>query len=100
MLTWQQTSGSDASEGLYVKVENEDFVEARFKLVRHDFLQTILDSGTHHLARPVVPNLLAGGADLYSERPLVRWEDLGLRTLGSLEELAEFEPRRFLESME
>lgn len=98
-LAWQQTSASDASEGLYLKVENEDFVEARYKLVRPDFLQTILDSGSHHLARPILPNRLAEGVDLFAPTPTVGWDALGLHTIGSLDELQAFEPKRFVASL-
>jgi len=86
-LCWQQTNASDQSEGLYLKVENADFVEQRFKLVRPDFLQTILDSGSHHLARPLLPNRLAEGVDLYAAQPRPSWEQLGLHTLEGLDAL-------------
>ncbi len=87
-LCWKQTDKSDRSEGLYLKVENDREVLARYKLVRHDFVQTILDSGSHHSRRPVLPNLLAEGVDLYAEQPTVGWEQLGLRTVRSLQELS------------
>lgn len=87
-LCWKQTDKADRSEGLYLKVEDEHEVLARYKLVRHDFVQTILDSGSHHSRRPVLPNQLAHGADLFSPEPTVQWRDLGLRTVRSLEELA------------
>lgn len=86
-LSWQQTNASDQSEGLYLKVENADFVEQRFKLVRPDFLQTILDSGSHHLARPLLPNRLAEGVDLYAAQAPLGWEQLGLHTLEGLDAL-------------
>lgn len=92
-LCWQQTNREDTSEGLYVKVEDEDVVHARFKLVRPGFLQTILDSDSHHLARPIVPNQLADGVDLYAPQ-VMDWQALGLRTLGSIDALREFDPRR------
>lgn len=98
-LTWKQTNEQDESEGLYIKVENEDFVEARYKLVRHGFTQTILDSGSHHLARPMLSNLLANRVDLYAARPTVGWDELGLKTLRSLEELRAFDPKAFVETM-
>lgn len=98
-LAWRQTNDSDASEGLYVKVENADHVEARFKLIRRDFLQTILDSGSHHLARPILPNRLADGVDLFAPEPAPGWEALGLKTLHSLEELRAFDPQRFMAAM-
>lgn len=88
-LCWQQTNGSDLAEGLYLKVEEGGRVVERYKFVRADFLQTILDSGSHHNVRPIVPNGLAAGVDLYSPQPQVTWEDLGLRTIRSLEELAQ-----------
>ncbi|QTD45719.1 RNA ligase family protein [Ottowia testudinis] len=98
-LTWRQTNPDDESEGLYLKVENEDFVEARYKWVRAGFTQTILDSGSHHLARPILPNLLASGADLYAPVPTLRWETLGLQTITSIEALRAFNPRAFVAQM-
>ncbi len=72
-LAWQQTDKSDLSEGLYVKVENEREVLGRFKWVRPDFVQTILDSGSHHSTRPLIPNGLAAGADIYAPLPTAHW---------------------------
>ncbi|WP_312836178.1 RNA ligase family protein [Comamonas sp.] len=86
-LCWQQTNNSDLAEGLYLKVEEGGQVVARYKLVRQDFLQTILDSGSHHSQRPMIANGLAQGVDLYAPQPSVRWEDLSLHTLRSLEAL-------------
>ena len=78
-LVHRQTDMSDLSEGLYVKAESAHGVEGRFKWVRSDFVQTILDSGSHHSRRPVLANQLAPGVDPYAPNPLVTWEDLGLR---------------------
>jgi hypothetical protein len=64
-LAIQQTDPSDEREGLYVKVEEKGQVTARCKLVRPSFLQTVLDSGSHWLDRPIVPNLLREGADIF-----------------------------------
>lgn len=86
-LCWKQTDRSDASEGLYIKVEDDGQVLERYKFVRPDFVQTILDSGSHHSRRPIVPNGLADGVDLYAPRPAVNWEDLGLRTINGLDAL-------------
>ena len=72
-LAWKQTDKSVLSEGLYVKVENEREVLGRFKWVRPDFVQTILDSGSHHSTRPLIPNGLAAGADIYSPLPTAHW---------------------------
>ena len=55
--------------------------------MRPDFVQTILDSGSHHSRRPVLPNQLAPGVDLYAPTPQLTWQDLGLRTLRDPAEL-------------
>jgi hypothetical protein len=62
---WNETDPSDLMEGLYVKVEEEGRVVERYKWVRADFLAAVLDSGTHWLKRPIVPNQLAEGVDLF-----------------------------------
>ena len=72
-LAWKQTDKSVLSEGLYVKLENEREVLGRFKWVRPDFVQTILDSGSHHSTRPLIPNGLAAGADIYAPQPTAQW---------------------------
>lgn len=72
-IAWQQTDKSDLAEGLYVKVENEREVLGRFKWVRPDFVQTILDSGSHHSTRPLIPNGLAACVDLYVPVPAITW---------------------------
>jgi len=87
-LCWQQTDTSDRSEGLYLKIEDDETVRGRYKLVRHDFTQTILDSGSHHARRPLIANQLADGVDLYADTPTVTWHSLGLRTVQSVEALA------------
>jgi hypothetical protein len=75
-LAWRQTDRSDLLEGLYVKVEDEQQVLRRFKWVRPDFVQTILDSGSHHSTRPIIPNALAPDANLYAPVPVVGWPPL------------------------
>jgi hypothetical protein len=87
-LCWRQTDKSDRAEGLYLKVEDDEKVLARYKFVRQDFTQAILDSGSHHAHRPILPNQLAAGVDLYADVPTVTWESLDLKTLHSLDELA------------
>jgi hypothetical protein len=62
---WDETDLSDDAEGLYVKVEEDGQVVARYKFIRHSFLTTVLDSETHWLQRPIVPNRLAPGVDLF-----------------------------------
>ena len=51
-------------EGLYIKLEEDGAVRERYKYVRSGFLQTVLDSGSHWLDRPLVPNGLREGVDL------------------------------------
>lgn len=70
---WRQTDSSELAEGLYIKVENEREVLGRYKWVRPDFVQTILDSGSHHSERPLIPNGLAPGVDLFAPMPTIGW---------------------------
>jgi len=65
----QETDSSDDMEGLYIKVEEDGRVVERYKWVRATFLNSILDSGTHWLARPIVPNQLRDVVDLFGEQP-------------------------------
>lgn len=53
------------SEGLYIKVEEGDFVIDRLKYVRPNFVQTIASSETHWLDRPMIQNKLAEGKNIY-----------------------------------
>jgi hypothetical protein len=53
-----ETDRSDLMEGLYIKVEEDGRVVERYKYIRVDFLTAVLDSGTHWLRRPVLPNLV------------------------------------------
>jgi len=63
-----ETDPSELAEGLYVKVEDRATrtVIARYKWVRASFLTAVVDSGSHWLARPIVPNQLAAGVDLFA----------------------------------
>lgn len=61
----RETDPSSLSEGLYIKHEDAGAVLGRYKYVRASFLTTVLDSGTHWLQRPIVPNELADGIDLF-----------------------------------
>ena len=60
----RETGSSDLAEGLYLKVERDGETVARYKLVRDGFVQTILESGTHWMDRPIIRNGLAPGVDL------------------------------------
>lgn len=55
----RETDGSRLMEGLYIKVEENGQVVGRLKYVRPSFAQTVEESGTHWLDRPIVPNGLA-----------------------------------------
>lgn len=61
-----ETDLSDAMEGLYLKVEEKGAVVARYKFIRPSFVTAVLDSGSHWLDRPIVPNQLADGVDLFA----------------------------------
>lgn len=61
----QETETSGLMEGLYLKVEEEGVVKERYKYVRGDFLQTIVEAESHWLDRPMLPNALAPGCELF-----------------------------------
>jgi hypothetical protein len=62
----RETDPSELAEGLYVKIEEGGRVVERFKWIRASFLTSVLDSGSHWLARPIVPNQLAPDVDLFA----------------------------------
>jgi hypothetical protein len=64
-LVGRQTDDSDYSEGLYIKVEAEGQVVERYKFVRASFLQAVFDSGSHWMDRPIIPNQLREGCDIF-----------------------------------
>lgn len=64
----RQTDLSGIMEGIYIKVEEGDYVIDRLKFVRASFLNTILDSESHWVSRPIVANRLADGADLFADK--------------------------------
>jgi hypothetical protein len=74
---WRQCDQSDLSEGLYIKVEMSGRTLDRFKWVRRDFVQAIMDSEVHHSEQPFIANLLASGVDLYASEPAITWKTLG-----------------------
>lgn len=61
----RETDGSMLMEGLYVKVEEGGIVTERYKYVRASFLQTVLDSQSHWMDRPLLPNGLRPDAALF-----------------------------------
>jgi hypothetical protein len=52
-------------EGLYVKVEEDGQVVGRYKYVRVNFLTAVFAAEGHWLNRPIIPNLLLEGVDLF-----------------------------------
>lgn len=72
-LCWKQTDVSDFSEGLYLKVEDNGKTVERYKFVRPDFVQTILDSDSHHSTRPTIPNGLRAGVDIFAPTTDKTW---------------------------
>lgn len=61
----KQTDLSDLMEGIYIKVENQEQVLNRLKYVRASFINTILDSESHWVNRPILPNILLNNAGLF-----------------------------------
>ena len=60
-----ETDGSGFMEGLYVKVEEDGVVTQRYKYIRAGFLQTVFDSQSHWMDRPLLPNELRPGVSLF-----------------------------------
>lgn len=52
----RETDASRTMEGIYIKVEADGEVVDRMKFVRASFLQTVEESQSHWLDRPIVPN--------------------------------------------
>lgn len=65
-LAARQTDLTGIMEGIYIKVEDGDYVTDRQKYVRGSFLNTILDSESHWADRPIIVNCLADGVDLFA----------------------------------
>lgn len=61
----EQTDLSRLPEGLYVKWEDDDVVKGRYKYVRKEFIQHLQESDEHWMDRPIVPNQLAPGVDIF-----------------------------------
>ncbi len=65
----RQTDPHDDAEGLYIKWEDQGRVLGRYKLIRPSFLSSVMDADGHWLNRPILPNRLADGVDIYRETP-------------------------------
>lgn len=61
----KETNPSNLMEGLYIKLEENGRVCGRYKYVRPDFLQTVFESDSHWLDRPIIPNDLMGGTSIF-----------------------------------
>ena len=61
----EQTDPEDLMEGLYIKVENEGRTIGRHKWIRRSFLDSVQAADGHWLNRPIIPNQLEDGVDLY-----------------------------------
>lgn len=61
----KETDNSELMEGLYIKVEEGGIVPARYKYVRASFLTAIKQAEGHWLNRPIIPNQLQPGIDLF-----------------------------------
>lgn len=59
----RETDSTDTMEGLYIKIEENGIVADRLKYVRATFTQTVEQSATHWLDRPIIPNGLARPLD-------------------------------------
>ncbi len=61
----RETDALDAMEGLYLKVEEGERVVGRYKWVRASFHQSVEASESHWLSRPIIPNQLREGVELF-----------------------------------
>ena len=59
----RETDASRLMEGIYIKVEENGVVVDRMKYVRASFLQTVEESQSHWLDRPIVPNRITATID-------------------------------------
>lgn len=65
-LARKESDPTGLMEGLYIKVEEDGVVKERYKFIRKSFLTQVLESESHWLERPILPNLLADGVDIYA----------------------------------
>jgi hypothetical protein len=60
-------SSTEIMEGLYIKWEEDGCVRGRYKYVRDSFTQAVEQEGIHWLDRPLEPNLLRDGVDIFAD---------------------------------
>ena len=65
LLGRSRCSSSELMEGLYIKWEEGGRVVGRYKYLRDSFLQAAADAETHWMDRPIEPNRLRPGVDLF-----------------------------------
>jgi hypothetical protein len=61
----RETDVNHEMEGLYIKWEREDQLLGRYKFVRPSFLTSVFTSDSHWINRPILPNQLRKGVDLF-----------------------------------
>jgi hypothetical protein len=61
-----ESDQADLMEGLYLKLEDGERVCERYKFVRPDYTQTVADSGSHWFERPLIPNQLRPGVNIFA----------------------------------
>ena len=61
----RETDRTNLMEGLYIKIEEGAAVTGRYKFVRADFLTAVFEAEGHWLHRPIIPNQLCEGVDLF-----------------------------------
>jgi hypothetical protein len=65
-LALDQSDRAGLMEGLYIKIEDGGRVLERFKYVRPGFSQAVEEADGHWLARPLIPNQLRAGTDIFA----------------------------------
>ena len=66
MQVQHETDNCQLMEGLYIKVETSTVVTERYKYIRAGFLQTVFDSQSHWMDRPLLPNRLRDDINLFT----------------------------------
>ncbi len=56
---FSETELTGMAEGLYIKIEEDGRVVDRMKYVRVGFWQSVFQSESHWIDRPIIPNRLA-----------------------------------------
>lgn len=67
LISRSTCSTTEIMEGLYIKWEEDGCVRGRYKYVRGGFTQAVEQEGVHWLDRPLEPNLLRDGVDIFAD---------------------------------